>query len=106
MVLFFLYMSLRFGLKVVFSKVVSRVMISFRITLILPISAVTENMKRAQRRNAIMEQKLLFRKGIATCNSPPCARGAGCTLDSDDVVEMTVNEIINGWHLEISVRLT
>lgn len=79
-----------------FVVLLTRVMISFRITLILPISVVTENMKRAQRRNAVLEQKLLFRKRIATCNSPPCAKGAGCTLDSDDVVEMTVNEIING----------
>lgn len=71
-------------------------MISFRTTFLLPVSAVTENMKRAQRRNAVLNEKLFFRKRIATCNSPPCAKGTGCGVDCDEVVEMTVNEIING----------
>ncbi|VDK51009.1 unnamed protein product [Gongylonema pulchrum] len=64
-------------------------------SILLPISAVTENMKRAQRRNAIMEQKLLFRKGISTCKTPQLCKNAKAE-SSDGIVEMTINEIING----------
>lgn len=75
-----------------------RVIISFRLSMLLPISSVTENMKRAQRRNAVLEQKLFFRKGITTCKTPPQAKNVcNCVVSgSDEVVEMTVNEIING----------
>lgn len=74
-----------------------RVIVSFHLTFLIPISMVTENMKRSQRRNAVLEQKLLFRKGLATCNTPPeCTKFAACRTPSAEVVEMTVSEIING----------
>ncbi|VDM50467.1 unnamed protein product [Toxocara canis] len=54
-------------------------------------------MKRAQRRNAVLEQKLFFRKGLATCSTPPDGKKvAACKTPSAEIVEMTVNEIING----------
>lgn len=51
-------------------------------------------MKRAQRRNAVMNQKFLFRK----C-SPICGKSCDTTdnSSSDDIVEMSINEIINGF---------
>lgn len=80
-----------------FVVLLTRVIISFRLTFLLPISAVSNNMKRAQRRNAVLEQKLLFRRGLATCVTPPeVKKAACCTAPSEDIVEMTVNEIING----------
>lgn len=80
-----------------FVVLLTRVIISFRLTFLLPISAVSDNMKRAQLRNAVMEQKLLFRKGLATCSTPPEGRKAACCIaPSEDIVEMSVNEIING----------
>ncbi|VDN05589.1 unnamed protein product [Thelazia callipaeda] len=79
-----------------FVVLLTRVIISFRLTLILPISAVSQNMKRAQCRNAVLKQKLFFRKGIAVCNSSPFTTTSSCKASSSDVVEMTVNEIING----------
>lgn len=64
----------------------------------LPISKVTENMQRAQRRNAILEEKFCFRSKLATCDTP--ADEKQCPLENKDpdyeMVEMTVNEIING----------
>ncbi|MFH4976819.1 hypothetical protein AB6A40_003528 [Gnathostoma spinigerum] len=81
-----------------FVVLLTRVIISFRLTFVLPISAVTENMKRAQRRNAVLEQKLWFRKGLSTCDTPPEAHMiSSCARPPEDMVEMTVNEIINGY---------
>uniref|UniRef100_F1KXP2 Glutamate--cysteine ligase n=1 Tax=Ascaris suum TaxID=6253 RepID=F1KXP2_ASCSU len=80
-----------------FVVLLTRVIVSFHLTFLIPISMVTENMKRSQRRNAVLEQKLLFRKGLATCNTPPeCTKFAACRTPSAEVVEMTVSEIING----------
>lgn len=60
-------------------------------------TAVTKNMKRAQKRNAVMDQKLFFRKGLSTCKTPPGGnRAACCTPASEEVIEMSINEIING----------
>ncbi|CAD6192123.1 unnamed protein product [Caenorhabditis auriculariae] len=81
-----------------FVVLLTRVIISFRLTYLLPISMVTENMKRAQKRDAVLSQKFLFRKGLATCNSAPeSLKGtAKCGPPSSDIEEMTVAEIING----------
>uniref|UniRef100_A0A914RQ76 Glutamate--cysteine ligase n=1 Tax=Parascaris equorum TaxID=6256 RepID=A0A914RQ76_PAREQ len=62
-----------------FVVLLTRVIISFQLTFLIPISMVTENMKRSQRRNA-----------FAACRTP-----------SAEVVEMTVNEIINGSLLRL-----
>ncbi|PAV67901.1 hypothetical protein WR25_24148 isoform B [Diploscapter pachys] len=45
-----------------FVVLLTRVIISFRLTYLLPISMVTENMKRAQKRDAVLNQKFLFRQ--------------------------------------------
>ncbi|KAK5976210.1 hypothetical protein GCK32_004695 [Trichostrongylus colubriformis] len=83
---------------VCFVVLLTRVIISFRLTYLLPISMVTENMKRAQKRDAVSKQKFLFRKSLATCKSPPeNLKGAPqCGAPSEEIEEMTINEIING----------
>jgi hypothetical protein len=100
-------------------------------------------MSRAQKRNAVLEQKFYFRKGLKTCNTPPDTnwgntytfiyylfiqqfigqaastprsakekeevknshaethkKGSACTkcplAYDEDLIEMTVEEIING----------
>jgi len=54
-------------------------------------------MQRAQRRDAVLNEKFLFRRGLATCNTPPEAKTVACCREpSDDIVEMTINEIVNG----------
>lgn len=73
---------------------VLRVIRSFDLVFLLPISLVTENMKRAQRRNAVLEQKLYFRKGLARCTD--CYGKPFPLANKEEIIEMTVNEIING----------
>ncbi|PIO74218.1 glutamate-cysteine ligase, catalytic subunit [Teladorsagia circumcincta] len=81
-----------------FVVLLTRVIISFRLTYLLPISMVTENMKRAQKRDAVTKQKFLFRKSLATCkSSPENLKGTPqCGEPSEEIEEMTINEIING----------
>lgn len=68
-------------------------------------------MARAQHRDAVLTQRFFFRRGVATCKSPPtAAQACGGPVDDDTVVkesttghseskcvvEMTIDEIING----------
>lgn len=54
-------------------------------------------MKRAQKRDAVTSQKFYFRKGLVTCNTPPDSKKVACCLaPSEDIVEMTIEEVING----------
>ncbi|VDD93461.1 unnamed protein product [Enterobius vermicularis] len=77
-----------------FIVLLTRVIRSFDLVFLLPISLVTENMKRAQRRNAVLEQKLYFRKGLARCTD--CYGKPFPLANKEEIIEMTVNEIING----------
>ncbi|CAD6198734.1 unnamed protein product [Caenorhabditis auriculariae] len=81
-----------------FVVLLTRVIISFRLTYLLPISMVSENMKRAQKRDAVLSQKFFFRKDLATCSSAPDSldETAECGSPSSGVAEMTVTEIVNG----------
>ena len=62
-----------------------RVITAFRLNTLIPISMVAENMKRAQKRDSVLNQKFYFRKEIS--------RNSAYKVD-----ELTVNEIINGEH--------
>lgn len=94
---------------VCFVVLVTRVILSFRYNLLIPISKVSrekldcnleasyhsricpfkvdENMKRAQKRDAVLTQKFFFRTNITTT----CANHK-----APIIAEMTVNQIING----------
>ncbi|KAG8681919.1 hypothetical protein FRC11_000493, partial [Ceratobasidium sp. 423] len=90
----------------VFLVLLSRAILSFSLNFYLPISKVDENMKRAQRREAVRGEKFWFRKHVGstpqeslsgtsnghghatTDGSPSAAEG--------EYEEMTINEIING----------
>lgn len=61
-----------------FMVLLTRVILSFKLDLLMPISLVDENMHRAQKRNACLSEKFFFK----------------CSDDS--VKEITVDEIING----------
>lgn len=71
---------------------------SFRLTYLLPISMVNENMKRAQKRDAVLRERFHFRRGLPTCQSPPEApmHTAVHGTSSQDIELMTIDEIING----------
>uniref|UniRef100_A0A5S6Q6Z0 Glutamate--cysteine ligase n=1 Tax=Trichuris muris TaxID=70415 RepID=A0A5S6Q6Z0_TRIMR len=87
---------------VCFIVVLTRVILSYRLSFLIPMSKVNENMKRAQRRNAVVEEKFYFRKLLtsfdkpATNGSRSAYRADPQTCNDDDITEMTVDEIVNG----------
>lgn len=70
---------------VIFISLLVRVLAQFRLNLYVPISAVDVNMERSQLRDAVKTQKFYWRKNCLP-NSD----------ENDGMVELTVNEIING----------
>lgn len=90
---------------VCFIVMLTRVLLSYNIDLIIPISKVDENLKNAQKRNAINTEKFWFRKYInlssKTCPnllSDPAFKNMNFTPEDSEPVytQMTINEIING----------
>lgn len=87
-----------------FLVLLTRVIISYKLNFLIRISLVGENMKRSQRRDAVLKEKFFFRPKLT--NLPqPCSTNKieGIMCDSKpnfDTVEMTINEIINGCGTE------
>jgi len=79
-----------------FVVLLTRVILSYKYNILIPISKVDENMKRAQKRDAIFNQKFYFRRNITD----------RCCDDEDEkalsaapiIDEMTLDEIFNGKH--------
>ncbi|KAH7719127.1 gamma-glutamylcysteine synthetase [Aphelenchoides avenae] len=69
-----------------FVVLLTRILLSYKISLLMPISMVNENMARAQKRGAVLEQKLHFRTHIEE----------GKEDGSNGTSEMSVKEIISG----------
>nr|KAG5688040.1 hypothetical protein BaRGS_003586 [Batillaria attramentaria] len=87
----------------VFIVLLTRVILSYKLNFLIPISKVDENMKTAYKRDAAFEGKFYFRKDVVTDCSPPEAaectsqcRQKDCTCIDDEYRLMTINEIING----------
>jgi len=100
----------------VFIVLITRVILAFDLLLYLPLSKVDENMARAHKRNAYVDEKFYFRKYVSpvACseknpltpvNNPinPCHERDGATSSNennmrveDDFEEMTLDEIFNG----------
>uniref|UniRef100_A0A0K0EM21 Glutamate--cysteine ligase n=1 Tax=Strongyloides stercoralis TaxID=6248 RepID=A0A0K0EM21_STRER len=77
-----------------FVVLLTRVVISYRLNFLVPCSKVTENMEKAQKRDAVLNEKFIFRKKLFSCQS---TSEASQVCEKDDIyAEMTVNEIING----------
>ncbi|KAJ1460382.1 glutamate-cysteine ligase-domain-containing protein [Pelagophyceae sp. CCMP2097] len=87
----------------VFSVLVSRVILAFDLNFYLPLSRVDANMRRAQRRGAVKNEKFFFCRHVA----PPSPEGeeaedsrsfdACCAEDFDESFEeMSCAEIIDG----------
>lgn len=74
---------------VCFIVLLSRVILSYNLNLLIPISKVDENMAKAQRRDAVRNEKFWFRKDISS------EAKDGGKLE-DEYAELTINEIING----------
>jgi glutamate--cysteine ligase catalytic subunit len=75
-----------------FLVLMTRVILSFRLNLVMPLSKVDTNMQNAQKRNACLEQKFYFRRNISTGTSNESNK----SQDECELVEMTINEIVNG----------
>lgn len=83
---------------VVFIVLLTRVILTFQLNFLIPISKVDENLKEAQKRDALLNGKFWFRKDVMTCESPPEAAAcmADCSNSDGEYTRMTINEIING----------
>ncbi|XP_049773639.1 glutamate--cysteine ligase catalytic subunit [Schistocerca cancellata] len=81
---------------VCFVVLLTRVILSFRLNLIIPISKVDENMQKAQKRDAIRNEKFWFRKDITTEDSPTVATSCCQKTECNVYTQMTIDQIING----------
>lgn len=67
----------------IFVVLLTRVIISYNLSLLIPISLIDENMKQAHARNACREAKFWFKKDLSD-------------VKSQEYAKMSVDEIING----------
>lgn len=82
---------------VCFVVLLTRVILTYKLNFLLPISKVDENMQRAQRRDAVRKEKFWFRKDLAAQRSSSSTNTSiEPTLDEPPCIEMTIAEIING----------
>lgn len=106
----------------VFIVLLTRVILSFKLRLVIPISKVDHNMNVAQKRDAVSNEKFYFRKDMMTCQTPKAVEEFCCCSSQEDVntdasasetarsrfisecgenihssySQLTINEIING----------
>lgn len=88
----------------VFIVLLTRVVLSYGLNFIIPISKVDENMATAHKRDAVNTEKFYFRKEVFTECSPniftqcmtsgKCQRN--CSSPDDEYQLMSMNEIFNG----------
>ncbi|XP_077093762.1 glutamate--cysteine ligase catalytic subunit-like [Siphateles boraxobius] len=88
---------------VVFIVLLTRVILSYKLDFLIPLSKVDENMKVAQKRNAVQEGMFYFRKDVFKgCNpmsDPAAAAQNGLESEPSDGEEftlMSIDTIING----------
>uniref|UniRef100_A0A674MJ83 Glutamate--cysteine ligase n=1 Tax=Takifugu rubripes TaxID=31033 RepID=A0A674MJ83_TAKRU len=87
---------------VVFVVLLTRVILSYKLDFLIPLSKVDENMKVAQKRNAVLEGMFYFRKDIFKgCN--PVLDGSGSAQNglegecaNEEYTLMSIDNIING----------
>ncbi|XP_043254726.1 glutamate--cysteine ligase catalytic subunit [Colletes gigas] len=73
---------------VCFVVLLTRVILSYKLNLLIPISKVDANMARAQKRNAVKAERFWFRRDITS--------DAKNQDGQAEYTEITINEIING----------
>ncbi|XP_074656167.1 glutamate--cysteine ligase catalytic subunit-like isoform X2 [Tubulanus polymorphus] len=82
-----------------FIVLLTRVILSFNLNFLIPISKVEENMQKAQRRDAVKQERFYFRKDVQFKSMRNCD-----LLSNEEKIkcihstyrEMSINEIING----------
>ena len=102
----------------VFVVLLTRVILTYHLNLVIPLSRVDENLKRGHAADAILNEKFFFRTNIFTDDSPPeakscCqvspegrgkAKAQSCISkeeirvanESCRIAELTINQIVNG----------
>ncbi|RUS14789.1 glutamate-cysteine ligase catalytic subunit [Endogone sp. FLAS-F59071] len=86
-----------------FIVLLTRVILSFGLNFYVPISKVDENMKKAHKRGAVINEKFYFRKNVLPPQDldketpPKRSDGTATPVNVDDEYGLfTINEIING----------
>ena len=86
---------------VVFVVLLSRVILGLELNLYLPVSLVDENMNRAIKRGACLEEKFHFRKQLFPRDVVESVSGTPVmtpnSKDQDEYAEMTIAEILLGF---------
>ncbi|NP_001108242.1 glutamate-cysteine ligase, catalytic subunit S homeolog [Xenopus laevis] len=85
---------------VVFVVLLTRVILSYKLDFLIPLSKVDENMKMAQKRDAVKQGMFYFRKdiskaGIAVVDGC-CSAQNGMESDPEEYTLMSIDTIING----------
>ena len=87
----------------VFVVLVTRVVLAFDLCMYIPLSKVDENMKRAQKRDAVNSQTFFFRKALAPLECEDCgpcsSNGGGVNVESkstDDNLTTDTDEYNGG----------
>jgi glutamate--cysteine ligase catalytic subunit len=78
---------------VCFIVLLTRVILSYQLNFLIPISKVDENMAKSQKRNALKTEKFWFRKNI-TIGDGEAQAASGKVEDECEL--MTIDQIING----------
>lgn len=68
---------------VVFVVLLTRVILTYKLNFVIPISKVDENMRTAQKRDACRQHKFWFKKDISTCYTPKEAESFCCGSRKD-----------------------
>ncbi|KAJ0181262.1 hypothetical protein K1T71_003347 [Dendrolimus kikuchii] len=77
---------------VCFVVLLTRVILSYNLNFVMPISKVDENMQRAQRRGACLNERFWWRRDVGAPRDVAPQSPDGAEL----CAEMTVNDIVNG----------
>ncbi|XP_065768540.1 glutamate--cysteine ligase catalytic subunit isoform X3 [Muntiacus reevesi] len=86
---------------VVFVVLLTRVILSYKLDFLIPLSKVDENMKVAQKRDAVLQGQFYFRKDICKAGGNAVVDGCGKAAGSaepaaEEYTLMTIDTIING----------
>ncbi|KAF4013264.1 hypothetical protein G4228_004948 [Cervus hanglu yarkandensis] len=86
---------------VVFVVLLTRVILSYKLDFLIPLSKVDENMKVAQKRDAVLQGLFYFRKDICKAGGNAVVDGCGKAAGSaepaaEEYTLMTIDTIING----------
>uniref|UniRef100_A0A9L0K121 Glutamate--cysteine ligase n=1 Tax=Equus asinus TaxID=9793 RepID=A0A9L0K121_EQUAS len=85
---------------VVFVVLLTRVILSYKLDFLIPLSKVDENMKVAQKRDAVLQEMFYFRKDICKGGNAVvdgCGKAQSSTEPAtEEYTLMSINTIING----------